>query len=249
MTSIARKYFRIVILCGSVLMLIFSCDLLTPDRFEEGTGKIGSIDAIACDLLSRELIQLDTLYTGTDTVPVIDTLYTMTTAISDSLTLVLDSLLISTSAGSQELVNLIGVLASELETLAADTTVMLELEGSGASNFYCLYQAGSDLDLTSYVSWAFNRSNVNNYVGIDIIDMQGDMLEISNLDMPLEAISGCMTEYVADEETGSIDFTPVLKNRVEFSLEAGTYLFRLNLTEFINSSGREPILLALLEDD
>jgi|FLOH01.1.fsa_nt_gi hypothetical protein len=231
----------------AVLFSFESCDLFTPDAYSESENNITSFDSRACSFMTRDFIHIDTVYSGSDTTVINDTLYIAIQAHQDDFTELFDSLVFeANSEDVTQLSALFDSIATESGMITRDTTNLVELnEGSE----YLYFNNNSGGEHTVFVSWAFNANNVSDYVSIDFVNRSGIQAEVSTQDMPLSTISGCTVEYLANEETGEISDTPAIKTRVTFKLDSNPYVMRVKRTQFIAGSIKVPLYLAILQND
>ncbi|MBC8193157.1 MAG: hypothetical protein H8E18_12305 [FCB group bacterium] len=235
----------LIMLC--LLAPLMTCDLVTPEEFAEGETSISTFDDRACEFLSRELHPLDTIYSAQDTSVVVDTLYLELNAKMDSFTILLDSLLSDTVfTETSTFASLYDSIANQLDAVVLDTT---NLVNYGGNSVYLHFPSAISGEATVFVSWAFDKNNVSDYVSIDLIDRDGNLANIASQDMPLAIVSGCTQEYVADFATAEIANTPVVKTRTTFDLEAIPYLVQVKVTKFIDGTSRVPLRITLLQND
>ena len=230
-----------------MLLTILSCELITPDAYTESENSISNFDNIACNLMSRDFISVDTVRSGSDTSVVIDTLYIELEASSDDFTELLDSLIFEgNSSDVGQLSALYDSISAETRVIVMDTTNLVELGGRPG---YLYFPNNTSGEFTVFVSWAFTGKNVSDYVSVDFINESGIQANIDTQDMPLETISGCIVEYTVNDETGEISHTPAIKTRTSFGLDSNPYLMRISRTQFIAGTPSVPLYIAILQND
>jgi hypothetical protein len=229
------------------LFSIMGCDLFTPDTYSESENTITNYDSRACNFMTRDFIYIDTVYSGSDTTVINDTLYLAIQAHSDGFTDLFDSLVFDTNSGDvTQLSALFDSIAAVSGMITTDTTNLVEVNGTSD---YLYFQNNSSGEYTVFVSWDFNGKNVSDYVSIDLISQSGSQADILTNDMPLETISGCTVEYLSNAETGEISDTPAIKTRLTFDLDATPYLMRVKRTQFLAGTAKVPLYIAILQND
>jgi len=245
------RHFRSALKVASLALVVFfsiqSCELITPDAYIEAESRISTFDSRACNFMTRDFIYIDTVFSGTDTSIVNDTLYHAIEAYSNDYTVLFDSLVFeANSSDIAQLGSLFDSIVTGSGVVLTDTT---NLVGFNGTSEYLYFPNTSGGTFTVFVSWAFTGKNVSDYVTVDFINESGSPANILTLDMPLETISGCTVEYLANEETGAISDSPAIKTRTSFDLESTPYLMRVTRTQFIAGTEEVPLYIALLQND
>ncbi|MCF7886547.1 MAG: hypothetical protein K9M80_08630 [Candidatus Marinimicrobia bacterium] len=224
---------NILILLFCLLFIsIFSCDNILPQQYQEAEEPtVPEIDQEGYNLLTRELVLQDTVINGNDTTyndivqhhkakaKILRNLMLTDTSIIDSS----DSYIINSEFSS---------LSSQLDTIYSDTTILIKKstpeEGLEEKNHYTFFDSNENGIINCYITWEFTEANIDNYIGMDFYDSNGERCEQHPLSLSLETIN----EYTEiDTLETTIRAITKIRSKLRFSVNKDSYLVRFHISE------------------
>lgn len=204
--------------------------------YEEEAFSISSLDAQACEYLTRELYPADTLYTEEgeiDTI-LVDTVFK---AISTSLLRNLVDTTWASASDSTIISTFFDSLSVTLDSLIVDTILRMSFPTEGDTSYAFFDNSGYNGSIPDLVLF------VDDFITIDIVRGDGTTVSETTTRIPLETIVGC-TQVV--ETAGNEEVISVIKTRYSFELEQSTYLVRFIISD---TTGNKPFLMVILGSD
>ena len=226
------------------LFWILGCESMLPENYQQDESyTMSELDEIACEYLSRDPEIRDTIIVGTDTSTALRYKELEATLLDQILVAGMiadsDSVVVDASFDS---------LTTVMDTLVADTTLLIQFPGSATC--YLLYNyippAGqSSGTVYIYSSMIFTAENLYTYLKAELLTRKASSIASSTVSqMDLETIAGC-SEFVEIEGTGSQFVVPKIRGRNSFELQQGIYLVQFTPTEI---AGLETLIVTVIEE-
>ena len=222
--------------------LMMKCDNILPQQYQEvDQPEVSEIDQRAYQYLTRDLVRQDTIIAGADTSfqdvvqhhkvnsYLLGELQLSDTSITDSS----DAFIIDAEFNN---------LKSQLDTIVSDTTLLIKNSQEGKDS-YAFFQAPMSGIVNCYVTWDITEENIDNYIGMEFYDQNGEKANQHPLQMSLETFN----EYTEVDTLKSMVRTITkIRSKLSYDLDAKSYFVQFHISE---PSVIEEFRLVLLYDE
>ncbi|MBN2009788.1 hypothetical protein JW960_10640 [candidate division KSB1 bacterium] len=188
-----------VLLLISIVFIFPRCDSILPDAYQDEEYKATSEGQSACEYLSRE-INAD----STNCVVVNAVTFNQKVSASSFSTLI-----------------------STTEALAVNNLNLVQYRAGQDTVHASLSPSAGNVNV--YLTWDLDETSINEYINVEAIGSDGNIIKKSSLDLPLETYSAC-TELVRDSDTGLEEVVSAVRAQYKFKFEQQPYIIRFIIT-------------------